>query len=156
MWCRAGPRAGLPTCHLSASPWDARPKTRPSAATSTGASPSRPLSTSGDRSRGIRRCAPGSSRAPRVRHHRQDRQTPAANAARTRTPHSSSRPESSSETLSAIAPSPSSAPSRSAQIASARHPYTTYWPTWDSGMSLCARQGRNEYHQHIINRTFYH
>src|SRR5271168_2457009 len=74
------------------------------AATSTGASPSRPLPTSGDRSRGIRRCAPGSSRALRVRRHRQDRQTPAANAARTRTPHSSSRPQSSSETLSAIAP----------------------------------------------------
>jgi len=40
------------------------------------------------------------------------------------------------KTLSAIAPSPSRAPSRSAQIASARHPYTTYWPTWDNGMSL--------------------
>jgi hypothetical protein len=70
------------------------------------------LSTSGDRSRGIRRCEPGSSTALRVGRHRTDKQTPLANAARTRTPHSSSRLKSSSETLSAIAPSPSSAPSR--------------------------------------------
>src|SRR6516164_4589752 len=54
------------------------------------ASPSRPLSTSGDRSRGIRKCAPGSSTTRRVRRHRRGRQTPVANAARTRTPRNSS------------------------------------------------------------------
>jgi hypothetical protein len=74
-----------------------RPEPHRERATSTGASPSRPLPTSGDRSRGIRRCAPGSSRMLRVRRHSQARQTPAADAARTGTPHSSSRPESSSK-----------------------------------------------------------
>src|SRR6516164_701479 len=89
---------------------------------------------SGDRSRGIRRCALGSSAMRPARRRKRDRQSLPASAARKGTSHSSSRLERSLGIQLVIAPVPLKAPA--AAYNGARPHHTTYRATWDNGISL--------------------